>query len=391
MAQTLASGVVIPDPGDRISAAGVQEMRTLGASVDSGLSLAQAQVAQVDAQSRARDADLADQVAGMEGMTYVGAWESGTSYRINDVVTHGGDSWARLTAGDAGEPGTSPTDWGLVARKGDGGGFGQLTETEVVGLYDTVEVSMGMAQVDGLVAALSGKRAIAPMVIGENVNLNDVTTPGEHSQQFTAWATPELNYPVGVACRVIVAANTSGSQVTQFCIPFTTSTLEIWMRNYYKSWGAWERLPMARDVAAKADANHPALYQSGVRNVAAGLLPGWAAAVNGVTLSRQGPTVTLALDVTRTGEELVPPGQSGTDYADLIPIPAGFAPIGTGFIAPMKSGGTSPRPGGWYDRVATNIRIRDLDATFPTGKRITNVVTWQTRDEIPTSLPGIPA
>ena len=391
MAQALASGVVIPDPGDRISAAGVQEMRTLGASVDSGLSLAQAQVAQVDAQSRARDADLADQVAGMEGMTYVGAWESGTSYRINDVVTHGGDSWARLTAGDAGEPGTSPTDWGLVARKGDGGGFGQLTETEVVGLYDTVEVSMGMAQVDGLVAALSGKRAIAPMVIGENVNLNDVTTPGEHSQQFTAWATPELNYPVGVACRVIVAADTSGSQVTQFCIPFTTSTLEIWMRNYYKSWGAWERLPMARDVAAKADANHPALYQSGVRNVAGGLLAGWSAAGSGVTLSRQGFTVTLALDVTWNGGDLVPPGQGGTDYADLLPIPTGFAPIGIGFIAPMKSGGTSPRPGGWYDRVATNIRIRDLDSTFPTGKRVTNVITWQTRDEIPSSLPGTPA
>ena len=139
MAQTLASGVVIPAPGDRISASGVQEMRTLGASVDTGLSLTQAQTAQVDAQSRARDADLADQVAGMEGMTYVGAWEPGTSYRINDVVTHGGDSWARLTAGSDGEPGAAPAAWGLVARKGDGGGFGELTETDVTGLYETVE------------------------------------------------------------------------------------------------------------------------------------------------------------------------------------------------------------------------------------------------------------
>ena len=138
MAQTLASGVVIPAPGDRISASGVQEMRTLGASVDTGLSLTQAQAAQVDAQSRARDADLADQVAGMEGMSYVGAWESGTSYRINDVVTHGGDSWARLTAGSTGEPGADPTAWGVVARRGEGGGFGELSETAVTGLYDTV-------------------------------------------------------------------------------------------------------------------------------------------------------------------------------------------------------------------------------------------------------------
>ena len=142
MAQTLASGVVIPAPGDRISASGVQEMRTLGASVDTGLSLAQAQVAQTDSQSRARDADLADQVAGMEGMTYVGAWESGTSYRINDVVTHGGGSWARLTAGSAGEPGADPAAWGLVARKGDGGGFGELTETGTPGLWEGVDVGI---------------------------------------------------------------------------------------------------------------------------------------------------------------------------------------------------------------------------------------------------------
>ena len=149
MAQTLASGVVIPAPGDRISAAGVQEMRTLGASVDTGLALTQAQTAQTDLQARARDADLADQIAGMEGMTYVGAWESGRTYRINDVVTHGGDSWARLTAGSAGEPGASPTDWGLVARKGDGGGFGELAETAVTGLYDTVDSGI-QDQVDAL-------------------------------------------------------------------------------------------------------------------------------------------------------------------------------------------------------------------------------------------------
>ena len=110
MAQTLANGVVIPQPGDRISSAGVDEMRALGASVNAGLGAASAQIGQVDVQSRARDDALADQVAGMEGMTYVGAWESGRTYRINDVVTHGGGSWARLTAGSTGEPGASPTD-----------------------------------------------------------------------------------------------------------------------------------------------------------------------------------------------------------------------------------------------------------------------------------------
>lgn len=273
------------------------------------------------------------------------------------------------------------------------------TQADVTGLVTSLAGKASavhthtQAQVAGLVDALAGKRDVAPMIIAQNVNLNDVTTPGEHSQQFTSWATPELNYPGAppVAGRLFVAANVSRSQVTQFYVPFTTSKLDIWMRNFYNSWGAWERIGMASDLALKANASHPALYQSGVRNVAGGLLAGWSAAGNGVTLSRQGATVTLALDVIWNGGDLVPPGQGGTDYADLLPIPTGFAPIGIGFIAPMKSGGTSPRPGGWYDRVATNIRIRDLDSTLPTGKRVTNVITWQTRDEIPPSLPGTPA
>lgn len=142
MAQTLASGVVIPAPGDRISAAGVQEMRTLGVSVNAGLAVAQVNAAQSDFESRARDEALEGLIAGMEGMTYTGAWEPGRTYRINDVVTHGGDSWARLTAGASGEPGAAPEHWGLVARKGDGGGFGALSETDVPGLYDTVDVGI---------------------------------------------------------------------------------------------------------------------------------------------------------------------------------------------------------------------------------------------------------
>ena len=162
MAQTLSEGPVIPDAdgGEQISATGVNELRTLGASTNAALAsvraagaalaaeaeAAAAVAAQIgtdaDSTSRERDLVLEGLIAGMEGMSYVGAWESGTSYRINDVVTHGGDSWARLTAGSAGEPGASPADWGLVARKGDGGGFGELTETGTPGLWEGVDVGL---------------------------------------------------------------------------------------------------------------------------------------------------------------------------------------------------------------------------------------------------------
>ena len=250
------------------------------------------------------------------------------------------------------------------------------------------------AQVTGLVDALAGKRDVAPMIIAQGTNLNDVTTPGEHSQQFTAWATPELNYPGGaspVAGRLLVAANTQRTQVTQFYVAFTASKLDIWMRNFYASWSSWERVGMASDLAAKANASHPLLYMSGQRNVAGNLLAGWAVANGGVKLSRQGQTVTLALDVTRTGE-LLNARSAGVEpsFAEIIPIPAGFQPIMPGFIQPGKAS-TNGRAGAWFDRIATNLRIRDLDADIPTGTRLTNVITWQTVDPIPTSLPGIPA
>ena len=109
--------------------------------VDAGLEDASSYTSTVESASLARDDALAADIAGMEGMTYIGAWEPGRVYRINDVVAHGGDSWARLTAGSTGEPGVDPAAWGVVARRGEGGGFGELSETAVTGLYDTVPAS----------------------------------------------------------------------------------------------------------------------------------------------------------------------------------------------------------------------------------------------------------
>lgn len=188
MAQTLPNGVVIPEQTESISGAGVQELRTVGQTadaslagkastgyVDNGLNDAKKFASQkydesisyasaVESASLVRDADLEALIAGMEGMDYVGAWEPGYVYRINDVVTHGGDSWARLTAGSTGEPGADPAAWGLVARKGDGGGFGELSETDVTGLYETVEPE---PSVPVSWADLIGKPATYPSTIPE--------------------------------------------------------------------------------------------------------------------------------------------------------------------------------------------------------------------------------
>ena len=118
------------------------------------------------------------------------------------------------------------------------------------------------AQVSGLTDALAGLRTIAPMVIAQGTNLNDVTTPGEHSQQFTAYATRALNYPSAseavspVAGRLFVAANVARTQVTQFYVPFTSSVVDVWVRNFYNTWGTWRRLVLDND-SRLADARAP--------------------------------------------------------------------------------------------------------------------------------------
>lgn len=136
----------------------------------------------------------------------------------------------------------------------------------------------------------------------------------------------------------------------------------------------------------------PALYRSGLRNVAADLATGWAPSTQGVRMSRQGATVTIALDVTRVGD-------LASNFADVLAIPEGFRPIMSGYIQPAKSaalGGEFPNPSvsGWWDRLNTTapLRFRDMPTgeRFKDGQRLTNVISWQTIDPIPTSLPGIP-
>lgn len=242
---------------------------------------------------------------------------------------------------------------------------------------------------------INGKRSIAPMVIGENVNLNDVTTPGEHSQQFTSWATPELNYPVGVACRVIVAANTARTQVTQFCIPFTVSVLEIWMRNYYNSWGAWERLPMARDLAGKADLTHPLLYDSGWRDVTSSLGSAVASDSTGKFYLRRRAGMVL---VRFQSVKLAGGGTTNIAWSSL---PVGFQPVGAGGGGEMFQVGTATRSGGtaYIMPDGAHLRLQGVRPTawespvteVPAGHIVNGAFSFATADPVPTTLPGTPA
>jgi hypothetical protein len=61
-------------------------------------------------------------VAGPPGLSWKGAWAAATAYLVNDAVTYLGSSYRRKVAGTtAGSPDTDPTNWELLAQKGDAG------------------------------------------------------------------------------------------------------------------------------------------------------------------------------------------------------------------------------------------------------------------------------
>ena len=55
-------------------------------------------------------------------LTYTGAWAGGDSYATLDWVTYNGSAWVSLVDGNTGnQPDTSPSEWALLAQRGDNG------------------------------------------------------------------------------------------------------------------------------------------------------------------------------------------------------------------------------------------------------------------------------
>ena len=57
------------------------------------------------------------------GMSWEGAWDSGTSYQANDVVEHDGSCYICILESTDNEP-PNATHWEVLAEKGDKGGYG---------------------------------------------------------------------------------------------------------------------------------------------------------------------------------------------------------------------------------------------------------------------------
>lgn len=352
MAQTLANGFVVPQRTDPISESGVDEMRLLGASGD-------ARVGQLDLQSRTRDADLADQIAGMEGMTYVGAWESDREYRINDVVTHGGDSWARLTAGSDGEPGADSTAWGLVARKGDGGGFGELTETSVPGLWEGVGVGIELG----------------------DSHLDTIIAPNTYVCRSSENALKALGYPYeGVPGTLVVLPwNPVIPRVIAVFYPWTSRAVVKRTLNGDGTWREWMDLhgnPI-ESGSSLADRLASIEYASGERDLttlAGGITSG------SLLVERTGHTVQMTFNDVQVEDQ----GSSYTAWGGL--LPTGWRPTSTIGYRYLPLSPTSGSHSNGPMRVSRygDVGVYNSDG----GRTIRGTVTWTTTDPVPTTPLG---
>ena len=69
-------------------------------------------------------------VASIPRLVYKGNWQTGTPYNRNDVVYYAGSSWLSLVGANLGhDPMTSPSQWGMLARRGDQGPTGPIGPT----------------------------------------------------------------------------------------------------------------------------------------------------------------------------------------------------------------------------------------------------------------------
>jgi hypothetical protein len=54
-------------------------------------------------------------------MTFLGAWQSSTTYAVDDVVTENGETWIAIAANTNSQPTDSNPEWAKLAAKGADG------------------------------------------------------------------------------------------------------------------------------------------------------------------------------------------------------------------------------------------------------------------------------
>ena len=257
MAQTLPNGAVVPDAdgGEFISANGVTEMRTLGASLDSAL----ADKANLSHTHEIADVDglqaALDDVPGLEATVL-------TSEDLNAITRPGAYSQAASSQ-------TSFAQHYPVERAGRLLVQSNKSRSQVTQMYWTYDTTANQAiYVRNFYLSWGDWKSI-PIGGGDtpgggswdateigDASLDDMRSPGVYWQSFSAKATGANGYPYPRAGHLIVTANDLGTQVSQRYLTFdSTANIRYSIRNFYQSWDVWRDIPLdGQDTGGGGDA-----------------------------------------------------------------------------------------------------------------------------------------
>lgn len=143
-------------------------------------------------------ADLS--LGGGSALNWLGAWNSGTAYVVDDMVSRNGSSYIAILAGTNHAPESSPTYWDLIAAKGDTGSTGATGSAGTPG-------STGATGATGASVFAGSKAGTLATAVGLNRFYNDT------GRTLTILAVRASVAQTSTGASIIVDVNKNGTTI----------------------------------------------------------------------------------------------------------------------------------------------------------------------------------
>lgn len=149
------------------------------------------------------------------GFTPQGAWGSGSTYAVNDVVSLSGSSYLAIQASTNQNPATQTAYWLVLAAKGDAGS-GISSITAGTGLSGGTITTSGTIAIDSTVATLTGSQTLTNKTL-TNPSVNNYT------EGVVAIGTVTTTNTIALTNGTVQTATLTASTACTFTMPTATA------------------------------------------------------------------------------------------------------------------------------------------------------------------------
>jgi hypothetical protein len=176
-------------------------------------------------------------VAAAVGFTPRGAWGSGSTYAVNDVVSYNGSSYLAIQASTNQQPDTQTAYWLVLAAKGDTGagdvsGPASSVDSELALFNSTTGKLIKRASLTGLVKATSGVASAATAGTdyvtptgSETLTNKTLTNPSvnNYTEGVVAIGTVSSSHTLSLTNGTVQTATLTASTACTFTMPTATA------------------------------------------------------------------------------------------------------------------------------------------------------------------------